>query len=59
MLSEVFSTFFEGAKEMAEMCGFWEKYTYMGPDSTLQIELAKEIATSEFVTFDQWISQNN
>ena len=55
---EVFSTFFEGAKEMAEMCGFWEKYTYMGPGSTLRIELSKEIDTSEFVTFDAWINQN-
>ena len=56
---EIFSTFFEGAKEMAEMCGFWEKYTYMGPDSASKIELAKEIATSEYVTFDQWIKQNS
>jgi uncharacterized protein YbjT (DUF2867 family) len=56
---EVFSTFFEGAKEMAEMFGYWEKYTYMGPGSALRIELAKEIATSEFVTFDAWLNQNN
>ena len=56
---EVFSTFFEGAKEMAEMFGYWEKHTYMGPGSALRIELAKEIATSEFVTFDAWINQNN
>lgn len=59
VLGEVFSTFFEGAKEMAEMFGYWEKYTYMGPGSALRIELAKEIATSEFVTFDAWINQNN
>ena len=57
--AEVFSTFFEGAKEMAEMFGYWEKYTYMGPGSALRIESAKEIATSEFVTFDAWINQNN
>ncbi len=44
---------------MAEMFGYWEKYTYMGPGSALRIELAKEIATSEFVTFDAWINQNN
>lgn len=55
---EVFSTFFEGAKEMAEMFGYWEKYTYMGPGSASRIELAKEIATSEFVTFDAWINKN-
>jgi len=56
---EVFSTFFEGAKEMNEMFGYWEKYTYMGPGSASRIELAKEIATGEFVTFDAWINQNN
>ena len=56
---EVFSTFFEGAKEVAEMLRYFEKYTYMGPNSKPQIELAKEIATKEFVPFREWISQNN
>ncbi|MEO6732246.1 MAG: NmrA/HSCARG family protein [Ferruginibacter sp.] len=56
--SELFSTFFEGAKELAEMFGYFEKYTYMGPDSERQIEMAKKIATNELVTFDQWINQN-
>ena len=55
---EIFSTFFEGAKELAEMFGYFEKYTYMGPDSERQIEMAKKIATSELVTFDEWINQN-
>jgi Predicted nucleoside-diphosphate-sugar epimerases len=56
---EVFSTFFEGAKEMAEMFGYWEKYTYMGPGSETTIEAAKEIATGELLTFDEWIDQDN
>jgi len=56
---EVFSTFFEGAKEVAEMLSYFEKHTYMGPNSKPQIELAKEIATAEFVPLKQWISQNN
>lgn len=56
---EVFSTFFEGAKEMAEMFGYWEKYTYMGPDSERKIASAKEIANGELVTFDEWINQND
>jgi uncharacterized protein YbjT (DUF2867 family) len=56
---EVFSTFFEGAKEVAAMLGYFEKYTYMGPNSKPQIELAKETATREFVPFREWISQNN
>src|SRR5260370_28228137 len=57
--SEVFATFFEGAKEITEMLKYFEKHTYMGPNSKPQIELAKEIATKEFVPFQEWISQNN
>jgi uncharacterized protein YbjT (DUF2867 family) len=53
--SELFSTFFEGAKEIAEMLGYFEKYTYMGPGSEKQIELAKQISTNRLVAFDQWI----
>ena len=56
---ELFSTFFEGAKEIAEMFGYFEKHTYMGPGSELQIESAKEIATGEFVTLGEWVSKNN
>jgi hypothetical protein len=56
--SELFSTFFEGAKELAEMFAYFEKYTYMGPGSERQIGMAKKIATDEFVTFDEWIKQN-
>jgi hypothetical protein len=57
--AELFSTFFEGAKELAEMFGYFEKHTYMGPDSASRIELAKEIATGKFVTLQEWLSQNN
>jgi uncharacterized protein YbjT (DUF2867 family) len=56
---EVFSTFFEGAKEVAAMLGYFEKHTYMGPHSKPQIELAREIATQEFVPFREWIGQNS
>jgi uncharacterized protein YbjT (DUF2867 family) len=55
---ELFSTFFEGAKEVAAMLGYFEKYTYMGPNSESRIELAKETATGEFVPFREWLSQN-
>ncbi len=56
--TEVFSTFFEGAKEVAAMLKYFEKHTYMGPDSKPQIKLAKEISTKKFVPFKEWISQN-
>ena len=55
--AEVFSTFFEGAKELAEMFGYFEKHTYMGPNSEARIELAKDIATNKFTSFNEWINQ--
>ena len=56
---EVFSTFFEGAKELAQMFGYFEKHTYMGPGSAAQIELAKEVATKKFVSLEHWLQKNN
>ncbi|MEO6284260.1 MAG: NmrA/HSCARG family protein [Dyadobacter sp.] len=56
--AELFSTFFEGAGELAEMFGYFEKYTYMGPNSEPRIDLAKEIASGQFVSLHEWLSQN-
>ena len=55
---EVFSTFFEGAGEIAQMLAYFEAHTYMGPNSEDSIELAKEVATEEFTPLNNWISQN-
>lgn len=55
----VFSTLMEGGKGVADMFGFCEKYTYMGPGSASRIEFAKEIATSKYVSFEEWINQNS
>jgi uncharacterized protein YbjT (DUF2867 family) len=52
---EVFSTFFEGAKELTEMFGYFEKYTYMGPNSAERIDLAKQTANDDFLSFGEWI----
>ena len=56
---EVFSTFFEGAKEISEMLGYFEAHTYMGPNSASQIQLAKEVATDDFNSLNEWIIKNN
>lgn len=55
---EVFSTFFQGAGEIAQMLAYFEAHTYMGPNSEAQIQLAKEIATEEFTSLNDWIKQN-
>ena len=55
---EVFSTFFEGAGEIAQMLAYFEEHTYMGPNSEGRVQLAKEIATEEFTSLNNWIKQN-
>jgi len=56
--TEVFSSFFEGAGEIAQMLAYFEAHTYMGPNSDKSIQLAKEIATDEFNSLNDWIKQN-
>jgi hypothetical protein len=56
--TEVFSSFFEGAGEIAQMLGYFESYTYMGPNSDAQIQLAKELSTEQFTPLNAWIKQN-
>lgn len=56
--AEVFSRFFEGAEEIAQMMGYFESHTYMGPNSDAQIKAAKEISTEPFTSLNEWIKQN-
>ncbi|MBK6622656.1 MAG: NmrA/HSCARG family protein [Saprospirales bacterium] len=56
--TEVFSNFFEGASEIAQMLAYFEAHTYMGENADERIQLAKEIATEDFVTLNDWIKQN-
>lgn len=56
--AELFSTFFEGAREIADMLAYFESYTYMGPDSDAQIQLASQISTGPFTPLHQWVKQN-
>ena len=57
--AEIFSNFFAGAKELAEMFGYFENHTYMGPDAAARIELANEIATEKFVPLRDWLHANS
>jgi len=56
---EEYSKMFEGAYEIAQTYKYFEAHTYMGPNSEAQIQLAKDIATENFTTLNQWIKQNN
>ena len=55
---EVFSIFFEGAGEIAQMLAYFEAHSYMGPNSEAKVQLAKAIATEEFTSLNDWINQN-
>ena len=55
---EEYSKMFEGAYEIAQTYKYFEAHTYMGPNSEAQIQLAKEIATEEFTSLNEWIKQN-
>ena len=54
----VFSTFFEGAHEVAEMFGYFAEYTLMGPSSDERIELANRVSTKSFTPFAEWAKEN-
>lgn len=56
--AEVFSSFFPGAGEIAQMLSYFETHTYMGPNSDNHIRLAKEVATGEFISLNAWIKKN-
>lgn len=55
---EVFSGFFEGAGEIAQMFAYFEAHTYMGEDADERIRLAKDVATEDFTSLHDWIKQN-
>ncbi len=53
--AEAFTHFFEGAEAVAQLLGYMEAYTYMGPNSEAQVHLANEIATEPFTPLKEWI----
>ncbi len=55
---ELFSTFFEGAKEISEMMAYFEAHSYMGPNSENNIQQANAISTESFTSLNEWIKSN-
>ena len=52
--ADVFSNFFPGAAELAEMFGYFEKHTYLGAQSDDQIALARRVAGNVPTAFADW-----
>ena len=55
---EIFSTFFEGAGELAQMFAYFERYTYLGGNYDTQIKLANVLAGKPATDFSVWAKQN-
>jgi uncharacterized protein YbjT (DUF2867 family) len=55
---EVFSAFFEGAGELAQMLAYFENYTYLGGNFDAQIKLATEVAGKPATNFAAWAKNN-
>jgi uncharacterized protein YbjT (DUF2867 family) len=52
--AEVFATFFPGAEELAQMMGYWQAYTYLGPGGEDAIALARRVSTTPSTDFPTW-----
>jgi uncharacterized protein YbjT (DUF2867 family) len=55
---DVFGTFFPGAAELAEMFGYFQAHTYLGPDVPNQISLANKIVGRQPSKFAPWARAN-
>jgi uncharacterized protein YbjT (DUF2867 family) len=56
--AEVFASFFPGAQEMAQMMGYWEKHTYLGPDADTVIAAARAVSTTAPTDFATWAAEH-
>ncbi len=56
--ADVFSTFFPGANELAEMFAYFEQHTYLGSASEEQIALARTVAGRIPTDFARWARAN-
>jgi uncharacterized protein YbjT (DUF2867 family) len=56
--AEIFATFFPSAEEMAQMMGYWQRYTYLGPGGDEAVALARRISTTTSTDFATWAAQN-
>lgn len=50
----VYSTFYPGADEMAQMMGYWAAHTYLGPNGDEAIAAARSVSTTASTDFASW-----
>jgi hypothetical protein len=43
---------------MAQMMGYWQRYTYLGPNGDEAVALARRISTTSSTDFATWAEQN-
>jgi len=55
---EVFASWFPGADEMAEMFGYFEAHSYMGPEAEQKIARANAVATGPLTDLATWVKAN-
>jgi uncharacterized protein YbjT (DUF2867 family) len=55
---DVFASWFPGAREIAEMLGYFEAYTYLGVESREAIALANRVAARQPTAFAAWARKN-
>jgi hypothetical protein len=56
--ASIFSTFFDGAAELAQMFAYFEKHTYLGSNDERQLKLAQAIAGKSATDFASWAKTN-
>ena len=56
--TEIYSTRFEGAAEIAATFSYFQEYTYLGPDAAQEIALANKIGGGPMTRFSDWVRIN-
>lgn len=56
--AEVYAGFFPGAGEIAQMMGYWQAHTYLGPGGEQAVALARRVSTTPSTDFATWAADH-